>query len=232
MPDNTSFKVHTDSNAGTSAVTMQKWGGLASFLLVVAFIVAPLIYLFGNLRDTMGPFTYAVADLLYGPAWAASLVTAVLALRERIGERAPRRMSFAVLAAVLAAGAMVLIACIRSANRQYHIIHPELHLEDSITVLVVWTTIVAGVTGAGWHFLGWGLVLLGWAGWTSRSLPRILCVIYWVGGIVSLFVYQFPDLEEIAVLLAVVWGVWQGVLLWKSEPGEEQAPEKITSELL
>jgi hypothetical protein len=78
--------------------------------------------------------------------------------------------------------------------------------------------------------LGWALVLIGWAGWTSSSLPRILCVIYWVGGIVSLFVYQFPDLEEIAALLAVVWGVWQGILLWKSEPGEEEAPEKITSE--
>jgi hypothetical protein len=154
MPDNTIFKAHTDANTGTSAITMQKWGGLASFLLVVAFIVAPLIYLLGNLRDALGPFTYALADFLYGPAWAASLITAVLALRERIGERAPRRMSLAVLAAVLAAGAMVLIACIRSANRQYHLIHPELHLETSITVLLVWTTIVAGVTGAGWH--SWG----------------------------------------------------------------------------
>ena len=74
---------------------------ISSILLTVAFIVAPGIYLFGNLRDAMGPFSYAVADFLYGPVWAASLVTMVFALRERMVERAPRRMSLALMAAVL-----------------------------------------------------------------------------------------------------------------------------------
>jgi hypothetical protein len=72
-------------------VTLQKWGGLASFLLAMAFIIAPLIYLTGDLRTAIGPFAYRMADFLYGPVWAASLVTAVFALRERIGEGAPRR---------------------------------------------------------------------------------------------------------------------------------------------
>ncbi len=161
MPDNTIFTIRTDANARTSAVTIQKWGGLASFLMVVAFIVPAFIYLTGNLRDALGPLAYALADFLSGPVWAASLVTAVYALRERIGERAPRRMTLALLAALLAAGAIVAVACIRSANRHYHIIHPELHLEESTTVLVVWTTLVAGVTGTGWHFLGWALALVG-----------------------------------------------------------------------
>src|SRR5574341_1529741 len=106
MPDNTIFKDRTDADARTSAVTMQKWGGLASFLIAVAFIVAPLIYFLGDLRDAIGPLAYALADFLYGPVWAASLVTAVFALRERIGERAPRRMTLALLAALVAAGAM------------------------------------------------------------------------------------------------------------------------------
>ena len=204
---------------------MQKWGALASFLLVVAFTVAPSIYLFGNLRDAIGLFTYDLADFLYGPVWAASLVTAVFALREHIGERAPRRMSLSLLAAALAAGAMVFVACIRSANRHYHLIHPELHLETSTTVLVVWTTIVAGVTGAGWNFLGWALVLLGSAGWTSGRLPRLLCVLYLVGGIVSLFVYLFPNLEQVAATLGVIWGVWQGIFLWGAESGKTQAAQ-------
>ena len=67
MPENTNFNVHTVADAGTSDLTTQKWGGLASFLLAMAFIVAPSIYLFGNLRDAMGPFAYALADFLYGP---------------------------------------------------------------------------------------------------------------------------------------------------------------------
>lgn len=167
------------ANPGSVAT---KWGGLASFLLAVAFIVAPLIYLLGDLRNAMGPLAYNLADFLYGPVWAASLVTAVFTLRERMGEYASRRMSLALLAALLAAGAMVAVACIRSANRHYHIMHPELHLEDSSTVLIVWTTLVAGVTATGWHFLGWVLVLVGSAGWTSRRLPRLLSVLYLVGG--------------------------------------------------
>jgi hypothetical protein len=35
-------------------VTMQKWGGLASFLMAAAFLVAPLIYLAGDLRHATG----------------------------------------------------------------------------------------------------------------------------------------------------------------------------------
>jgi hypothetical protein len=198
---------------------------ISSILLAVAFIVAPLIYLVGNLRDAMGPFAYAVADFLYGPVWAASLVALVFMLRERIGERAPRRMSLALLAAVLAAGAMIAVACIRSANRQYHLIHPELHLESSTTVLIVWTTLVAGVTGAGWHFLGWSLLLIGSTGWTTRQLPPPLTVLYLVGGVVSLFVYLLPELEGLAGMLAIVISLWQGFLLWKSGSADKQVPE-------
>jgi len=190
-------------------------GGPASFLLAGAFIIAPAIYLTGNLQAPGGPFSYALADFLYGPVWGASLITAVSVLRERIGEGASRRSSLAVIASVLAAGAMVLVACIRAANRHYHLIHPELHLEDSVPVLIVWTTIVAGVTGAGWHFLGWVLVLLGSGAWTSGRLPRGLVVMYLIGGVASLFVYVWPDLEGMAGTFGVIWSIWQGILLLK-----------------
>ena len=95
------------------------------------------------------------ADFLYGPLWAASLVTAVYALREHIGELAPRRMTLALLAAFVAAAMFVTVASIRYSNRHYQMSHPELNLEMSTPVLVVWTTITAGVSAAGWHFLGW-----------------------------------------------------------------------------
>jgi hypothetical protein len=197
---------------------MHKWAGIASFLLVGAFIVAPLIYLTGDLRAAFGPVSYDLADLFYGPVWAASLATVMVVLREHIGDRAPRRMSLAQLATVLAAGAMVLVACIRSANRHYHIMHPELQLESSTSVLVVWTTLIAGITGAGWHFLGWALLLVGSAGWASRRLPRGLCLLLLIGGAASLFVYLFPVLEGIAATLGLLWAVWLGIHLWRLAP--------------
>ncbi|MFZ5818661.1 MAG: hypothetical protein ACOYYJ_02065, partial [Chloroflexota bacterium] len=72
-------------------MTINKWGGLASFLLTASFVFAPLIYLTGNLRDAVGVFTYDLADFLYGPILSASIVTLVYVLRERIGARASRR---------------------------------------------------------------------------------------------------------------------------------------------
>jgi hypothetical protein len=224
MPDNMISQVGTDADARASAVTMQKLGGVASFLMAAAFIVAPLIYLTGNLRAALGPLTYDLADFLYGPVWAASLVTAVFALRERIGGSAKRRMTLSLLAAVLAAGAMVIVACIRSANRHYHLMHPELHLEESTTVLVVWNTLVAGVTAAGCHFLGWSFVLLGSAGWSTRRLPRILSVLYLAIGTMSMFAYLYKDFDlSIAPLVAAV-SIWQGILLWNAGSGETQVP--------
>jgi hypothetical protein len=206
-------------------VTVQKWGGLASFLMAVVYPIPSLIYLTGDLRHAIGPFAYAFADFLYGPVWAASLVTAVVALRERVGERAPHRMTLALLAAFVAAGAFVAVACIRSANRQYHLMHPDLHLETSTTVLIVWATLVAGMIGTAWHFLGWTWLLIGSAGWTSHRLPRALSALYLVGGTASLFAYLLPDIEAIAVALGVVVSIWQGVLLWRAGSLESQVLE-------
>jgi hypothetical protein len=216
----------TEGAAMKNTVAIPRAAALvSSILLSIAFIVAPMIYLVGNLRDAFGPLAYNLADFLYGPVWAASLVALVFALRERIGARASRRMSLALLAAVLAAGAMIAVACIRSANRQYHLAHPELHLETSMTVLIVWTTLVAGVTGAGWHFLGWAFLLIGSAGWTTGQLPRQLTVLYLVGGVFSLFVYLLPDLEGLAGMLGIVISVWTGLLLWRSGSADTQVSE-------
>jgi hypothetical protein len=228
MSDTTRFTKRADPPAATaSATTIQKWGGLASFLMVGAAAVSGWIYLSGDLRAAHGPATYEVADLLYGPVWAASLVMAVYALRERIGERAPQRMTLALLAALLAAETMVGVACFRSANRHYHLLHPELHLEASTEVLVVWGTVVAGMIAAGWHFLGWSYVLLGWSGWTSRRLPAKLSALYLASGTAAWFVYLVPGLEAIATLLVVVASLWLGTILWRAEMEYSSYPVRV-----
>lgn len=190
----------------------QKWGGLASFLLTVTYFVPGLIYLVGDLRTTLGPIAYDLADFLYGPVWCASLIMVVFVLREKLNEHASRRMTLALFAAHLAAGAMMTVAFIRSSNRHYHIMHPELGLENSMPVLVVWTTLVAGVTAVGWHFLGWAQILIGSAGWTSQRLPRFLSLLYIAVGSASLFVYLIPENEGLAILMGMIISIWQGVL--------------------
>ena len=197
-------------------MTINKWGGLASFLIAVSFVVAPLIYLMGNLRDTLGVFAYDLADFLYGPVVSASLITLIYVLREFIGKSAFRRMDLALLAAVLSAVGMAAVAFIRASNRQYHLLHPELNLENSTTVLIMWTTLVAGVSSLGFHFLGWTFILVGSASWTSRLFPRLLNVLYFLAGIAGLFVYLSQELEGLVLLLGTIIGIWQGVLLLKN----------------
>ena len=224
MPDKTILQDHPNVDEGTPAMSLQKWGALASWLMAAAFVVAHLIYFTGNLRDAIGPLSYSLADFLYGPVWAASLVTAVYALRERVGDRAPRTMTLALLIALAAACAFVAVASVRSANRHYHLTHPELRLESLSTVLTVWATLVAGIIGAAWHFLGWAFILIGVAGWTSQRLPRILSVLYLAGGAVSLSVFLLPATEGNALVLALVISVWQGILLWRANPGVTRSP--------
>jgi len=198
-------------------MTINRWGGHASFLLSVSLIVAPWIYLTGNLQDAIGVFAYGLADFLYGPVLCASLISAIYVLRECIGGRAFRRMDLALLAAILSAVGMAAVALIRASNRHYHLTHPELSLENSTTVLVVWATLVAGMNAIGFHFLGWTFVLVGSASWTSHLFPRLLSGLYFLAGVSALFVYLFSELEGLVLLLGTIIGIWQGILLWKQD---------------
>lgn len=201
-------------------MTMSKWAGVLSVASAAALIVPAYVYLTGDLRTALGPWVYGLADLLYGPIWAASLIGSTSVVQARVRGGAPRRISASTAATWLAAAAMVTVACIRSANRQYHVTHPDLHLEDSTTVLVVWATLVAAVIGAGWHFWGWAMALLGTAAWATGRLPRVLSGLYVVAGFLAWFVYVLPDLEGGVLLLACVVSLWQAGYLLSARPQE------------
>ena len=204
------LEAHNSVDAERSARSLQKAGAIASLLMAVSLPVAAWIYLTGDINSAVGVFGYSVADLLFGPVFGASLVTVIAALRERMRADAPRRMQMAQLAAALAAGAFVLMACIRAANRQYF-------LATDRSDLLAWSTLVAGVNGAAWHFLGWAYVLVAWAGWTSRQLPRVLSGLYLVAGAAALFVYQWANiLEAHAGFFTLVVSIWVGVVLLRA----------------
>ena len=63
-------------------------------------------------------------------------------------------------------------------------------------------------------------MLIGSAGWTTRRLPRALSALYLLTGTLALFLYQLPDMEGGLVALMMVSSIWQGILLWRTAPGE------------
>jgi hypothetical protein len=208
-----SLKSRTKPKTKPATMNLQRWGGLAAFVLAGSLIAANAIYLTGNLRHAFGAVSYDLADLLYGPVWAASFVTFVAALREQLAGRAPRRMTLALAIAIAAAAATLAVALIRSANRHYHIGHPDLHLESNLTVMVVWATLVAGISGVAFHLFGWASVLIGWAGRTSKRIPAALSALYLAVGIAAMFVYLQPELEGAVIIFSAVAFIWQGILL-------------------
>ena len=204
-----------------SSMTINKWGGLASLFTAAAFVIAPWIYLTGNLGDALGIFAYDLADFLYGPVLSASLISVTYVLRELLGKRTPRRMDLALLAAVLSALGMAAVAFLRASNRHYHLMHPELNLEQSTTILIVWTTLVSGVNSIGFHFLGWVFVLIGSAGLAAQRFHKMLSVIYLLAGSAAWFVYLLPELEGLAMLLGAIISIWIGIFLWKLDVAEK-----------
>ncbi len=83
-------------------MTINKWGALASLLLVLPLLVAPLIYLTVNINHLSGILAYDLADFLSGPFLAACLISVIYILRECIGSRTQRRLDLALLASLLA----------------------------------------------------------------------------------------------------------------------------------
>jgi hypothetical protein len=204
-------------------MTTQKWGAIASFILAATFIAAPVLNLAGPVEPAMLSY-HDLADFLFGPLWAASLIMSVFALREQVGEHAPRRMTAALLASTLSGVMVVAAAIFRSTNRHYLGWHPEMDPTLSHTIFVAWITVVQGLISTGYHFLGWALLLLGSVGWTTRQFPRLLNVLYLVGGMVALFSYTVPgNLEGNVVLVGLIWSIWQGIFLWRADSREPSA---------
>jgi hypothetical protein len=202
-------------------MSIQKWGALASLVLVATFITSPLIFVtYLTTPYPSGRMWYEFADFLSGPLWAASLMTVVFALRERVGERAPRRMLIVLLAATLSAALMICVAFIRSVHRDYPYYEPAFEI------------IVPALMAAGRHFLGWALLVLASLGWTTQQLPRVLNALFFVSGILSLFAYlwaghPYADMYDALVwLLYTIPTIWLGILLWTAGPAETQAPSE------
>lgn len=215
-------------------MTIQKWGSIASFVQAAIFLIAPVIYfvfipaatgLAGpdfadpfKLRPVLAHPAFDWGDFVFGPLWAASLVIVLMALHEQLESAAPRRMRLALIAGSLSAALFVGASTVQTVGRHYISLHPQMDAAVFEGAFHALSMVVPGLTSGGRHFLGWSLILLGSAGWTTRKLPRGLCIVYFVGALPALFAYLNPGIGEIVLLPGVIWNIWQGMLLWRSEP--------------
>lgn len=210
---------------------IQKWGSVASFVQAGIFLIAPVIYfvILPNATGLAGPEfndpfklrpvltnpAFDFGDFLFGPLWGASLVLSLAGMREYFGNNAPRRMQLAIIFSCISAALFVAGGVVQTIGRHYISAHPEL---DNIVFESIFRTlsmVVPGLTSSGRHFLGWTLVIVGSAGWATSTLPRTLCILYFIGALLGLFAYLSPGIGELILLPGVIWNVWQGILLWR-----------------
>ena len=184
-----------------------RWGAVASFALAVVMIVAPLLYLTSSPNNPEGLLGYRIADLLYGPVLGACFAGSITVIKVYVGQKAPRRMNAALIAAALAALAMVVTAALRSSNRAYFLEHNA--------PMVAGMQVVPSILSAGKFFLGWSMILMGSASWSARTFPRPLAVLAMVAGTLEMLTFTLRDPSESpTILLTALWAISQGIVLW------------------
>jgi hypothetical protein len=146
-----------------------------------------------------------------GILYAILILLVVLTLEERLRPDAPHLMRLAVIAV------SVCSALCLTSNIGDFLGYEVLAATKDMSAFRVSLFLSELLGCASVHTLGWGFLLIGWAAVRSRRLPRILCYIIFILGIVSIIEFTFivgdfiPGLIIFALLWLIVF-VWLGIV--------------------
>jgi len=169
---------------------------------------------------------YVIIYLVFG----VSLIFLSLALYERLKAGSPARAQAVTTFGLIYAVLVIVIGAL-SINNLSTVV--ELYGKNPAQAATVWLTLESVETGLG---AGGGetivtalwFLLLSWAALWARKLPRVLNylgVVLGVAGILS--VIFLPALAAVYGLGLIIWFVWLGIIMLRSNPGR-----KVTNELL
>jgi hypothetical protein len=214
-------------------LNIQKWGGLASFVQAAIFLIAPVIYLVAlpaatglppeafsdphQLRPVLANPVFDFGDILFGPLWAIATIVAAFGLRDRMKEGAPTRMLMAVLFAGMSGALFIGGSTVQTIGRHSMARMIELDADMFEAIFRTISIVVPGLTSGGRLALGCFLLVTAWAGLGTRQIPRLLSILYIIGGIPLLMAFRFPFLGEPVLLVGAIWNIWQGIVLWRGQ---------------
>lgn len=215
--------------------TLQKFGGIAALYLAVAYLIGMVIFLvvldYPSITDPaqkvallaeMQMVTFATNLLMY-VFFGVLLIVLSLALYDRLKIGAPALMQAATAIGIIWAGSLIASGMVANAG-----IVPvvALYATDPAQAALTWQifeTVSGGLGNFNGEILG-GLftLLVSLAALRTGELPKRLNILgLWVGlvGILSLV----PMLTDALIggfgLSQVIWFVWLGILLLRSNPG-------------
>ena len=215
--------------------TLQKSGGFAALYLAAANLVGMVLFLvvldYLSITDPAQKVALNVdkhtvifaTNLLMYVFFGLFLIVLSLALYDRLKSGAPAIMQVATAIGIIWAGALIVSGMV--ANAGLAVIVP-LYAKDPAQAALTWQGIEAVVHGLGFgngDILGGLLTLLvSLAALRAGGLPRglnILGLLVGAVGILSII----PGLTELMAgifgLGLIIWEVWLGIVLLRSNPG-------------
>jgi hypothetical protein len=213
--------------------TLQKFGGFSALYLAAAYLIGMTIFLvvldYPSITDPaqkvallveMQMVTFATNLLMY-VFFGVFLIVLSLALYDRLKSGAPAIMQVATVIGIIWAGSLIASGMVANAG-----IAPvvALHTKDPVQAALTWQgfeTVASGLGNGNGEILGglWTLLVslaALRAGGLSRGL-NILGLVVGAVGIITL-IPGLIDLVGVFALGQIVWFVWLGIVLLRSNP--------------
>jgi len=215
--------------------TLQKFGGFAALYLAVAYLIGIGLFLvvldYPSMTDPAQKVALLVekqmvifsTNLLMYVFFGVFLIVLSLALYDRLKSGAPAIMQVATAIGIIWAGSLIASGMVSNAG-----IAPvvALYAKDPAQAALTWQGIESVASGLGngnGEILGGLLTLLvSLAAMRAGGLPKglnILGLLVGAVGIISIFP-GLTDLTGVFGLSQIIWFVWLGIVLLRSNPGK------------
>jgi hypothetical protein len=230
--------IRIDSKKGVIKMkTLQKFGGFAALIGAATNLLALVVFLAilaptGYGSDDPGQVVAFLADnqafirvwyLIIYLLFGVSMIFLALALNERLKAGSPA-LAQAVITLGLIWAVLIIVNGTLSINNVSTVV--KLYGENPAQAATVWLTLDSVETGLGANggetmVSALWLLLLGWVTLRAKELPRVLNylgVVIGIAGILS--VVLEPALAAVYGLGLIIWFVWLGIVLLRSNPGK------------
>ena len=215
--------------------TLHKFGGFAALYLAVAYLIGMTIFLvvldYPSITDPAQKVTLLVemqmvtfsTNLLLYVFFGVFLIVLALALYDRLKSGSPAIMQVATVIGIIWAGSLIASGMVANAG-----IAPvvALYAKDPAQAALTWQGFEAVASGLGngnGEILG-GLMtlLISWAALRSGGLPKGLNLLGLLVGAVGIITILpgLIDLVGVFALGQIVWFVWLGIVLLRSNPSQ------------
>jgi hypothetical protein len=219
---------------------LQKMGGIAALIGAATIILGAVVYAtllvpkgFGSNNPDPSRIVALLADnqatmrlwlQIIWLAFGACLIFLSLALHERLKAGSPE-LAQAVTIFTLIWAVLVIVVGTLSINDLDTVV--RLFGQDPAQAATVWLTLDTVETGLGAGggetiVTGLWLLLLSWTAFQARALPRLLNYLGVVVGLAGvLYVFTASDaVLSVNALGLIVWFVWLGIVMLRSNPGK------------